>query len=76
MKISPHPKIEPRLTLMSGGEAPSPNMVSQLNNLENSNIEQLWAVDQQLSKILVVVVSYVWFTTPMAFCVLSTLINN
>jgi hypothetical protein len=64
------------LTLMSGGEAPSPNMVSQLNNLENSNIEQLWAVDQQLSKILVVVVSYVWFTTPMAFCVLSTLINN
>jgi hypothetical protein len=52
---------------------------SSLNSLENSNIECLWALNQRLTKILVVLVvavPYVWFTTPMTFCVLFTLINT
>jgi archaellum biogenesis protein FlaJ (TadC family) len=46
------------------------------NSLENSKIEKLWALNQQLGKILVVLVvtvPYVRFIAPMAFYVLSTL---
>ena len=51
----------------------------KLNSLENSNIEKLWALNQQLNKILLVVdvaVSYAQFIIPMIFCVLSILINS
>jgi hypothetical protein len=47
-----------------------PKRACKPNSLENSNIEKLWALNQQLSKILlvlVVVVPYAWFTTPMTF---------
>jgi hypothetical protein len=56
-----------------------PNRACKPDSLENSNIEKLWVLNQQLSKILlvlVVAVPYVWFTTPMTFSVLSTLINS
>jgi hypothetical protein len=55
------------------------NRGSILDNLENPNIENLLALNQQLGKILlvlVVAVPYVRFTVPMTFCVLSTLINS
>jgi hypothetical protein len=59
--------------------SPFPSRACKPSSLENSNIEKLWAMNEQLSKILlvlVVVVSYVRFTTPMTFCVLSMLINS
>jgi hypothetical protein len=46
------------------------------NSLENSSIEKPWPLNQQLSKILVVHVSYVSFTAPMTFCALSMLMNS
>jgi hypothetical protein len=42
-------------------------------------MEKLWALNQQLGKILLVLVEpvpFVWFIAPMTFCVLSTLING
>ena len=60
-------------------EAPQPNKAYKPNSLENSNIKKLWALNQQLSKILlvvVVIVPYIQFIAPMMFCVLSTLINS
>jgi hypothetical protein len=56
-----------------------PNRACKPDSLENSNIEKLSALNQQLSKIplvLVSAISYVQFTTPMTFFVLSTSINN
>jgi hypothetical protein len=47
-------------------------MACKPNYLGNSNIGKLWTLDQKLSKILVVLVvaiSYVWFTSPMTFFV-------
>jgi hypothetical protein len=60
-------------------EAPHPNRPYSLNNQENSNIEKLWTLNQQLDKILlvpVVAIAYVWFTTPLTFYVSSTIINS
>jgi hypothetical protein len=54
-------------------------MAIKPNNLENSSIEQLWALNQQFNNIfviLVVALPYVWFPTSMTFCVLSSLINS
>jgi hypothetical protein len=60
-------------------EAPYPNIACKPNNLENSNIEQLWALNQPFSKIsvvLVVAISCVWFRASMTFCVLSMLTSK
>jgi hypothetical protein len=56
-----------------------PNRDYLSDSLENSNIEKLSALNQQLGKILLVLVvgiPYVWFIASMTFCVLSTLINS
>jgi hypothetical protein len=56
-----------------------PHRACKQDNLENSNMEKISTFNQQLRKILmalVVAISYVWFTAPMTFCVLSTLINS
>jgi hypothetical protein len=55
------------------------NRACKLDSLENSNIEKLSALNQQLGKILlvlVIAVLYVWFTASMTFYVLSMLINS
>jgi hypothetical protein len=60
-------------------DTPQPNSRCEPDSLDNSNIEKLSALNQQQSKIplvLVVAVPYVRFTTPMTFCVLSTLIKT
>jgi hypothetical protein len=56
-----------------------PNRGYKFDTLEKSNIAKLSALNQQMGKILsvlVVVVPYVQFTAPMTFCVLSTLKNS
>jgi hypothetical protein len=60
-------------------EAPYLNRACKPNSLENSNIEKLWALNQQLSTILlvlVIAVPYVRFIAPMTFCVLSMLATS
>jgi hypothetical protein len=60
-------------------DTPQPNRTCKPDSLENSNIEKLSALNQQLCKIplvLVVAVPYVRFTAPIIFCVLSMLINS
>jgi hypothetical protein len=49
-----------------------PNTSCKHDNLENSNIEKLSILNQQLGKIL----PYVWFIAPMTFYVLFTLKNS
>jgi hypothetical protein len=42
--------------MYSKAGGPTPQQACKPNNIVNSNIEKLWALNQQLSKILVVLV--------------------
>jgi hypothetical protein len=60
-------------------DPPFPSRACKPSSIENSKIEKLSALNQQVGKILLfldVAWPYAQFIVPMTFCVLSILINS